>query len=189
MGHQEYLVGVPAIFIRRGREPNPRRLRYPRSRPDRSHAWPAGIRLDPCDAALGEIAQDVRVDLFGAVAVTADERAAMNEQHHRRLPVISYRQEHIDLLPLMRTVGDVSMHGDAVARRLFQDFRERRDHHVDMTSGVRRAISARVRPSAPAAAQGYPASCIRVSVPHFGAEGWRLTWITRSRCMEKRNQY
>ena len=36
----------------------------------------------------------------------------------------------------MRTVGDVAMHGHVVPRNQFQDFRERSDHHVDVTGGV-----------------------------------------------------
>jgi hypothetical protein len=36
----------------------------------------------------------------------------------------------------MRTVGDVSVHGHIVPGSLFQDFRERGDHHVDVTGGV-----------------------------------------------------
>ncbi len=69
------------------------------------------------DTVPSEIKQDVRIDLRAAILFSVDERAAMDEQGHRR----RFRpcgSEHVERLPRVIAVGDVVDDGDPVLRSL-----------------------------------------------------------------------
>jgi len=92
--------------------------------------------VDAGDATPRQVIKHVGINLLGAIAMAADEGAAMHEQHNRRRALHCFGHEDVKVLTFVVSVANSGANGDALTRALLENFRKSLDHEIDVFDDV-----------------------------------------------------